>query len=52
LQQYVFVQRLPRDQEIVDALDFTPRILERKNIVQRIAAKIKIFVDTFYEGMG
>ena len=52
LQQYVFVQRLPRDQEIVDALEFAPRILERKNIVQRIAAKIKTLVNTFYEGMG
>lgn len=49
---YTFANRLPREQEIVGALTFKPKILERKGILQRIADKIKLFIDTFIEGMG
>jgi type I restriction enzyme R subunit len=52
LQTYVFENRLPRDQEIVDALSFKPKILDRKTILERVADKIQAFVDTFIEGMG
>ena len=52
LQTYVFANRLPRDQEIVKALDFQPKILERKSILERVADKIQIFINTFIEGMG
>jgi type I restriction enzyme R subunit len=43
---------MPRDQEIVDALDFKPKILERKSILERVADKIQEFINTFVEGMG
>jgi type I restriction enzyme R subunit len=52
LNTYTFANRLPREQEIVDSLSFKPRILERKPIIERIADKIKSFIDTFIEGMG
>jgi type I restriction enzyme R subunit len=52
LQTYVFANRLPRDQEIVEALSFKPKILERKSILERVADKIQIFINTFIEGMG
>ncbi|SEG03810.1 type I restriction endonuclease subunit R [Nitrosomonas ureae] len=52
LNHYTFANRLPRDQEIVDSLTFKPRILERKPIIERVADKIKVFIDTFVEGMG
>ena len=52
LQNYVFANRLPRDQEIVEALDFKPKILERKSILERVADKIQTFIHTFIEGMG
>ena len=52
LKNYTFANRLPRDQEIVDALSFKPKILERKPIIERVADKIKAFIDTFVEGMG
>ncbi|MDP1559254.1 MAG: type I restriction endonuclease subunit R [Nitrosomonas sp.] len=52
LNHYTFANRLPRDQEIVDTLNFKPRILERKPIIERVADKIKSFIDTFVEGMG
>ncbi len=52
LQTYVFANRLPRDQEIVEALTFKPKILERKSILERVAEKIQDFINTFIEGMG
>ncbi len=52
LQNYVFASRLPRDQEIVNALNFKPKILERKAIVERIADEIQDFISTYIEGMG
>ena len=52
LETYVFANRLPRDQEIVKSLDFMPKILERKSILQRVADKIQTFIHTFIEGMG
>jgi len=52
LNHYTFANRLPRDQEIVDTLNFKPKILERKPIIERVADKIKSFIDTFVEGMG
>lgn len=52
LQTYEFANRLPRDQEIVNALGFKPKILERKTILERVADKIQMFINTFIEGMG
>lgn len=49
---YAFANRLPREQEIVTSLTYKPKILERKSILQRVADKIKEFIDTFIEGMG
>lgn len=37
LQTYVFQSRSPQDQEIVEALSFKPKILERKTILERVA---------------
>lgn len=52
LNTYSFANRLPRDEEIVGALTFKPKILERKPLLERVAGKIKEFIDTFIEGMG
>jgi type I restriction enzyme, R subunit len=52
LNDYAFANRLPREQEIVSALSFKPKILERKAIIERVADKIKEFISTFIEGMG
>lgn len=52
LQNYVFANRLPRDQEIEDTLSFQPKILERESILKRVSDKILDFINTFIEGMG
>jgi type I restriction enzyme R subunit len=52
LQNYVFANRLPRDQEIIETLSFKPKILERESILTRVSEKIKNFISTFIEGMG
>jgi hypothetical protein len=52
LNNYTFANRLPSEQEIVSALSFKPKILQRKSIIERVADKIKAFIDTFIEGMG
>lgn len=52
LETYSFANRLPRDEEIVGALSFKLKILERKSIIERVGSKIKAFIDTFIEGMG
>jgi len=52
LNDYTFANRLPREQEILSALSFKPKILQRRSIIERVGAKIKAFIDTFIEGMG
>ena len=52
LQTYEFASRLPRPQEIKEALNYQPKVLERKTILGRIADKIQDFISTFIEGMG
>jgi type I restriction enzyme R subunit len=52
INNYAFANRLPRSQEIISALTFKPKILERQKISDRISEKIKLFIDTFIEGMG
>ena len=52
LNNYAFANRLPRDQEIVNSLHFRPKILERKSVIERVADKIKSFIDTFVAEMG
>ncbi len=45
LNDYTFANRLPREQEIVSALNFKPKILQRKSIIERVADKIIVGID-------
>ncbi|MBU4216413.1 type I restriction endonuclease subunit R [Candidatus Parcubacteria bacterium] len=45
--EYLYTQRLPQGQEIVDLLPKAPRILERQGIVDRIKGAIENIVDMF-----
>ncbi len=52
LNYYTFAGQLPSGQEIISTLSFKPKMLQRKAIIERVADKIKVFIDTFIEGMG
>ncbi len=52
LNTYAFAGREPREEEVVSALSFKPKIRERKPLVERISSKIKEFIETFIDGMG
>ncbi len=49
---YLFTDRKPLRDDIVDTLEVKPKILERKKVVERISDKIYAFIDTFISGMA
>lgn len=50
--EYLFTERTPLPQTIVDLLANKPKLLERKTIVERITDKILKYVDVFINGIG
>lgn len=48
---YLFTERQPMSEDIVNALKTKPKILERKTIVERVNAKLMAFIETFIEGV-
>ena len=45
--EYLYTQKLPHEQDIADLLPEQPKILERKNIIDRIKNAIENIVDMF-----
>ncbi len=52
INNYMFANKFPRNQEIKRALSFEPKVLESKGILERIAEKLRGFIVTYIEGMG
>lgn len=52
LGNYLFTERVPLRDEVLDMLPAKPKLLERKPIAERITAKVMGFVETFIGGMG
>ena len=52
IEQYHFTGKRPLHGAIVEAMTEKPKILERKEIVERIGAKLLRLVATFDDGMG
>jgi type I restriction enzyme, R subunit len=50
--EYLFTERKPLPNEIVDMMNVKPKLLERTSLVQRITDRIVKFVETFVNGMG
>jgi type I restriction enzyme R subunit len=50
--EYEFANKFPRKNVIKSALTYQPKVIESKSIVERIAIKIRDFLDTYIEGMG
>lgn len=45
--EYLYTQRLPRGQDIVDQLEIVPKIKERQGIIDSIKSAIEVIVNTF-----
>ncbi|WP_299700198.1 type I restriction endonuclease subunit R [uncultured Pontibacter sp.] len=52
LGNYLFTERKPLRDEVLDMLPARPKLLERRPIAERITAKVIGFVETFISGMG
>ena len=52
IHEYEFANKFPRKNVIKSALTYQPKVIESKSIVERIAIKIRDFLDTYIEGMG
>ena len=52
LGNYLFTERKPLRDEVLDMLPAKPKLLERKPIAERITDKVVEFVETFISGMG
>ncbi|ASF45472.1 hypothetical protein [Methylovulum psychrotolerans] len=48
LNNYGFTNRLPKDEKIINALNFKLNILQRKPILERVKGKITAYI----EGLG
>ncbi len=51
IDDYLFTDRIPLTQEIVNILRFKPRLIERRRIANRIVEKIQEFVDIYLDGV-
>jgi type I restriction enzyme R subunit len=52
IHEYEFANKFPRKNVIKSALTYQPKVIDSKSIVERIAIKIRDFLDTYIEGMG
>ena len=52
LEDYIFRDVMPREDEVAEALTWTPKIRERKDVRSRVYDKIRGVIDTFVNGMS
>jgi type I restriction enzyme R subunit len=52
IQDYLFTNRKPRREQVIDMLAEQPKILERRTIVERIMNRLMNYVETFVENLG
>ena len=52
LGNYLFTERQPLREEVIDMVEVKPKILERKAVYERVVGKVLGYVDTFINGMG
>jgi len=52
INDYLFANKFPRNQQIKQTLEYSPGVIESKSILDRIAEKLRHFVTTYIEGMG
>lgn len=50
--RYHFTGKEPRRETVLDALNFKPKVLERKRIFERVVSKLMEMIGTFDDGVG
>ena len=50
--RYHFTGKEPRRETVLDALNFKPKVLERKRIFERVVGKLMEMIGTFDDGVG
>ena len=51
IENYLYSEREPLRDEIVNTLEEKPKLLERKTKVERVLGKIVAYVNTFFDGI-
>lgn len=51
LDNYLFTDVMPREDEVAETLTRTPKILERKNVRARVYDRVRNVIETFINGM-
>ncbi|WP_409033444.1 type I restriction endonuclease subunit R, EcoR124 family, partial [Klebsiella pneumoniae] len=51
LDNYLFTDVMPREDEVAETLTWTPKILERKNVRARVYDRVRNVIETFINGM-
>ena len=49
IDNFLYEERKPLNQEIIDILQTKPKLLERKSVVERVFNKIQVMVEKFYK---
>ncbi|MFC4892246.1 type I restriction endonuclease subunit R [Pseudofrancisella aestuarii] len=49
IDNYLYEERKPRNQEVVDILEIKPTLKERKSVVERVFGKVQDLVERFYK---
>ena len=52
INDYLFTERKPNEDQIINALEKQPSVLERETLGKRITDKIINFVNTFIDGIN
>ncbi|MBK6930016.1 MAG: type I restriction endonuclease subunit R [Saprospirales bacterium] len=50
IKNYLFTERAPLRDDVVNIMETKPKLLERKTVAERVIGKIQAFVEAFYEG--
>lgn len=50
IEDYLFSQRTPTRQEVIETLEVQPSVLQRKTIGEKLLIRFRNFVDTFFGG--
>ena len=48
---YLFSEKTPLREEIIETMNYRPSLKERKTVAERVLSRIKKYIETFIEGL-